>query len=108
MTGDALSITGWFYCDELAYGQGYMGFRSGSGDGEFYLIQLSNGVMECRLVTTNGFHEYVAPAGTAIPQVWQHIAWVYDGSSISLYTNGQFVGSSPASGTFSNPAYHLV
>lgn len=22
-----VSMTGWFYCDELAYGQGYMGFR---------------------------------------------------------------------------------
>ena len=27
----ALSLTGWFYCDALAYGQGYMGFRSGAG-----------------------------------------------------------------------------
>lgn len=99
----ALSITGWFYCDQLSYGQGYMGFRSGSGDGEFYLIQLSNGVMECRLKTTTGLHEYVAPANTAIPQVWQHIAWIFDGSSVSLYVNGFLNGSSSASGTFSNP-----
>jgi hypothetical protein len=98
-----LSMTGWFYCDELSYGQGYMGFRSGSGDGEFYLIQLSNGVMECRLKSTTGLHEYVAPANTAIPQIWQHIAWVYDGSSILLYVNGVLNGSSSASGTFSNP-----
>jgi hypothetical protein len=96
-----LSITGWFYCDALAYGQGYMGFRAGSGNAEFYLIQLNNGVMECRLVTTAGFHEYVAPANTAIPQVWQHIAWIYDGSAIKLYVNGFFIGSSPASGAFS-------
>ena len=98
-----LSITGWFYCDEHAYGQGYMGFRSGSGDGEFYLIQLNGGVMECRLKTTTGLHEYVGPANTAIPQAWQHIAWVYDGSSVLLYVNGVLNGSSPASGTFSNP-----
>lgn len=101
--GDALSITGWFYCDEYAYGQGYMGFRSGSGNGEFYLIQLNNGVMECRLVTTTGLHEVVGPAGTAIPQVWQHFSWVFDGSSIKLYVNGNMVGSSAASGVFSNP-----
>jgi Concanavalin A-like lectin/glucanases superfamily/Peptide-N-glycosidase F, C terminal/Secretion system C-terminal sorting domain len=103
-TGNALSITGWFYCDELAYGQGYMGFRSGSGNGEFYMIQLNNGVMECRLKTTTGLHEYVGPANTAIPQVWQHIAWVYDGSSVLLYVNGALSGSSPASGVFSNPS----
>jgi len=95
-----LSITGWFYCDQLAYGQGYMGFRSGSGTAEFYLIQLNNGVMECRLVTTAGFHEYVAPANTIIPQVWQHIAWIYDGSAIKLYVNGTLKGSSAASGIF--------
>ncbi len=104
VTGSSeLTIAGWFYCDDLGYGQGYMGFRAGSGDGEFYLIQLNNGVMECRLVTTAGFHQYVAPENTAIPGIWQHIAWVYDGSAIKLYSNGALVGSSPASGQFSNP-----
>jgi hypothetical protein len=95
-----LSLTGWFYCDALAYGQGYMGFRSGSGTAEFYLIQLNTGVMECRIVTTGGFFEYVAPANTIIPQVWQHIAWIYDGTAIKLYVNGTLKGSSAASGTF--------
>jgi len=98
----AMSITGWFYCDELAYGQGYMGFRSGSGNGEFYLIQLNSGVMECRLKTTTGLHEYVAPANTAIPQVWQHFAWVFNGTQVILYVNGSLVGSGSASGTFSS------
>jgi hypothetical protein len=98
-----LSITGWFYTDELAYGQGYMGFRSGSGDGEFYLIQLNNGVMECRFVSTDGFHEYVSPQNTAIPQVWQHFAWVYTGSQIQLWVNGNLIGSSNATGVFSSP-----
>jgi hypothetical protein len=95
-----LSITGWFYCDALAYGQGYMGFRAGSGTAEFYLIQLNYGVMECRLVTTAGFYEYVSPVNTIIPQVWQHIAWIYDGSAIKLYVNGVLKGSSAASGIF--------
>jgi hypothetical protein len=99
-----LSLTGWFYTDALAYGQGYMGFRAGSGTAEFYLIQLNNGVMECRIVTTAGFFEYVAPANTAIPQVWQHIAWIYDGTAIKLYVNGALKGSKPASGTFLGPA----
>ena len=96
-----LSMTGWFYCDALAYGQGYMGFRAGSGTAEFYLIQLNNGVMECRLKSTTGLHEYVAPANTAIPQVWQHIAWIFDVNTIKLYVNGNLIGSTAASGTFS-------
>lgn len=98
--GNKLSMTGWFYCDALAYGQGYMGFRSGSGTAEFYLIQLNNGVMECRLVTTTGLHEYVAPANTVIPQVWQHFAWIFDGTSVKLYVNGILKGSHSASGNF--------
>ena len=99
-----VSITGWFYCDALAYGQGYMGFRVGSGNAEFYLIQLNNGVLECRLKTTTGLHEYVSPANTVIPQVWQHIAWIYDGSSVKLYVNGILKGSSAASGVFQGDA----
>lgn len=99
-----VSMTGWFYCDALAYGQGYMGFRAGSGTAEFYLIQLNNGVLECRLVTTAGFFEYVSPANTVVPQTWQHIAWIYDGSSIKLYVNGTLKGSKTASGIFQGPA----
>ncbi|MCB2220844.1 MAG: T9SS type A sorting domain-containing protein [Bacteroidetes bacterium] len=97
----AISIAGWFYCDELAYGQGMMGFRT-SGNG-FYLIQLNDGAVECRLETGNGLFEYVAPASSTIPQVWQHWAWVYNGSSVTLYINGSLMGSSPASGEFTNP-----
>lgn len=103
-----LSMTGWFYCDALAYGQGYMGFRAGSGTAEFYLIQLSNGVLECRIVTTAGFFEYVSPANTVIPQVWQHIAWIYDGTAIKLYVNGTLKGSKPASGTFLGPSVNFA
>jgi hypothetical protein len=80
-----------------------MGFRAGSGTAEFYMIQLNTGVMECRLLTTAGLFEFVAPANTAIPQIWQHFAWIYDGSTIKLYVNGVLKGSKPASGTFLGP-----
>jgi len=96
-----LSMTGWFKCDALGYGQGYMGFRSGSGNGEFYLIQLGDGKMECRLKTTTLF-SYEAPVNTIIPQVWQHWAWIYDGSNLSLYVNGTYIGGIAASGQFSS------
>lgn len=102
--GSQISITGWFFCDELAYGQGYMGFRVGSGNAEFYLIQLNNGALECRLKTTTGLHEYAAPNNTIIPQIWQHIAWIYDGTSVKLYINGTLKGSSTASGVFQGEA----
>lgn len=98
-----ISFAGWFYTDELAYGQGLMSIRGGgSGTGEMYLIQLSDGILESRLITTAGFHEVVAPAFSIVPQTWQHIAWVYDGSEVKLYFDGVLKGSTPASGTITS------
>lgn len=92
-----LTMAGWFYTDQLVYGQGMMGFRGNNG---FYLIQLSDGIIECRFHNSTGFYEYVAPAFSIVPEVWQHIAWVYDGTKVALYIDGVLKGSTPASGTF--------
>lgn len=98
---NTISMAGWFYTDALVYGQGMMSIRGGgTGDGEMYLIQLDNGTMECRVITTTGLHEFVAPAGTIQPGVWQHIAWVFDQNSVELFVDGVSIGSSSASGTF--------
>ncbi|MBK9016553.1 MAG: LamG domain-containing protein [Saprospiraceae bacterium] len=96
-----ITMAGWFYHDALGYGQGTMSIRGGgTGTGEMYLIQLNNGTIECRLVTSTGLHEYVAPNFTVVPQVWQHFAWVFDGSQVRLYVDGLLKGSKVASGTF--------
>ncbi len=93
-----MTITGWFYDNQLAYGQGMMGFRGSQG---FYMIELSNGTIECRFINSaNTLFEYVAPANTIIPMTWQHFAWVYDGSAIKLYVNGVLKGSKAATGSF--------
>ena len=97
---NAVTMAAWFYTDELVYGQGMFGFRTGVGaDGEMYIIQLDNGIMECRFVNTSGFYEFVAPAFTIVPEQWQHIAWVYDGAKVELFVNGNSIGSSIAAGT---------
>lgn len=96
-----ISMTGWFYTEELIYGQGMMSIRGGgTGTGEMYLIQLSNGTIECRLVTTTGLHQVVAPAGTIIAGQWQHIAWVFNQTTVELFVDGVSIGSASASGTF--------
>lgn len=93
-----MTIAGWFYDDQLEYGQGLMGFRGTQG---FYLIQLGEGKIECRFVnSSNVLFEYVTPANTIIPQVWQHFAWVYDGAAIKLYVNGNLKGQKAANGNF--------
>ena len=97
----AISLTGWFYDNALAYGQGMMGFRNTAAG--FYMIQLNNGSIECRFNnSSNVLYEYVAPDYTTVPQVWQHFAWVYDGSTIALYVNGNLSGSAAASGTITS------
>ena len=100
---NAFSITGWFYDNALGYGQGMMGFRATAGG--FYMIQLNTGSIECRFLNSAGtLYQYVAPNYTTVPQVWQHFAWIYNRSAISLYVNGNLSGSSPASGNITNTA----
>lgn len=98
---NTISMAGWFYTDALNYGQGMMSIRGGgTGTGEMYIIQLSNGILECRVQTTTGLKEFVAPAGTVQAGTWQHIAWVFDADSVKLFINGSLLGGNVASGTF--------
>ena len=98
---NAISITGWFYDNQLSYGQGMMGFRGTAGG--FYMIELNNGSIECRLLNSAGtLYTFNAPNFTIVPQVWQHYAWIYNGSTIALYLNGNLVGSSAAAGTINS------
>lgn len=98
---EGITMAGWMYTDELAYGQGMLGLR-GANSG-FYLIQLDNGIIECRFQNSNGtLYEYVAPPFSVAPETWQHFAWVYTGSQIILYINGVEKGRSNASGRITN------
>lgn len=102
LTGlNTISMAGWFNTEALIYGQGMMSIRGGgTGNGEMYLIQLSNGMVECRVVTNTGLHEVVAPNGTVVAGTWQHFAWIFDQNTLRLYVDGELIGSSTASGTF--------
>jgi hypothetical protein len=100
---NGISMTGWFKSDDLAYGRALMSFRGGgSGTGEMYLIRLNNGLIEARFISTAGFHEVVAPAGTMQTGVWQHVAWVYTGTHVRLYVDGNLIGQNAASGTITS------
>lgn len=97
---DQITMAGWFYTDALSYGQGMMGIREGGDGDQMYLIQLSNGYLECRIVINGALFEVAAPNGTINAGVWQHVAWVYDGSTVELFIDGISKGSSSASGVF--------
>lgn len=103
----AFSMAGWFYTDANVYGQGMMSFRT-AGQG-FYLIQLNNGTLECRFQNSAGtLYEVVGPANTVIPGMWQHFAWVYNGSMVTLYLNGNVVGTAAASGQITNQTFEFT
>ena len=36
-----------------------------------------------------------SPGGTLTPGTWTHVAGIYDGTAVSLYMNGQLIGSTP-------------
>ncbi|NNC95804.1 MAG: T9SS type A sorting domain-containing protein [Chitinophagales bacterium] len=97
---NALSMTGWFYCNQLGYGQGMMGFRSGS-DG-FYFIQLGSGSVECRYVNNGNLYEVVAPNNSVIAQTWQHFTMTYGSNSLKVYIDGVLIGSTSAFGSISD------
>jgi len=95
-----ITMAGWFYTDALIYGGGMIGFRGGGDGDSMYLIQLSNGIIECRLFIGASLFEVVAPAGSIVAETWQHVAWVYNGSTVELFIDGISIGSASASGTF--------
>ncbi len=98
---NTVSMAGWFYTDELIYGQGMLSIRGGgTGNGQMYMIQLNNGSLECRVITSTGLHEVVAPAGTVVAGEWQHFALVFNQNSLELFVNGVSINSRSASGTF--------
>lgn len=103
----ALSITGWFYNNALAYGQGMVGFRATAG--EFYLLELNTGSVECRFKNSSGTTYDVTPVNyTIVPQTWQHFAMVYNGTTLKLYVDSTLVGSTSAAGTITNTAIQFT
>jgi len=99
---EGFTMAGWFYTDELRYGQGMLDFRGASED-EFYVIQLGNGVLECRWIPGGDFYEIKTPEFTILPEQWQHLAFVFTGSTIELYIDGELKGSAAAGGVFDDP-----
>jgi hypothetical protein len=94
----ALSMTGWFNVPSLLYGRALMGFRGTTA--MFYMIELANGLIECRIYSGGTQITINAPIGTRVPNVWQHYAFTWDGTNLKVYLDGTVVQSGTASGTF--------
>jgi hypothetical protein len=82
-----VTLAGWVYPPSSPAGNsGYFGIRNDSNS-DFYVTQLSGtNTLECRFRNSAGT-AYTA-SQTVTPTIWQHIAFVYDGSKVTCYVNG--------------------
>ena len=100
-------MAGWFYTDELRYGQRMLGFRGVSED-EFYVIMLNNGALECWWLPNEKFYEIATTEFTNLPEQWQHLAFKYAGRAIELYIDGVLKGWAAAGGVFDDAAVDFL
>lgn len=95
----AISITGWIHPNDANADYGCFGFRApADGPGAFYINTLSTGNYEARFRNSSGGAVTInAPFTTG---KWTFVALTYDGSTLTIYTNGVAAASAPASGYF--------
>ena len=104
---DQMTLSGWVYprgpnADSYTQFDGFFGFRNNE-DADFYLLQLGNYKVECRLkVSGGGEFTIVTAENSIISETWHHLALTYDGSNIILYIDGIEAGSTGAYGQITN------
>ncbi len=95
-----ITLAGWFYSDALIYASTFFSIRDGGDGDQMYVLQLSNGKLECRLIINGNLYQVATADGIIVPQTWQHVAWIYDGSKVELFIDGISIGQASASGVF--------
>ena len=104
---EQMTLSGWVYprgpnADSYTQFDGFFGFRNNE-DADFYLIQLGDYKVECRLkVSDGGEFTIVTAENSIISETWHHLALTYDGSNIILYIDGIEAGSTEAFGQIIN------
>ena len=104
---DQMTLSGWVYprgpnADSYTQFDGFFGFRNNE-DADFYLLQLGNYKVECRLkVSGGGEFTIITAENSIISETWHHLALTYDGSNMILYIDGIEAGSTGAYGQITN------
>ena len=91
------SVEGWVIPpDKPGNYSGFIGVRNDS-NADFYILQLMNSnTLECRF--RNGAGTYFTLNASVTPNVWHHVALVYDGTTLTCYVDGQAAASTASSG----------
>jgi Concanavalin A-like lectin/glucanases superfamily/Fibronectin type III domain len=103
-----ISMTGWIHPNNTNAVYGCYGFRAPSdGPGAFYIDLITPYDYEARFRNSSG--TAVTLNAPYAPGSWIFAGLTYDGSTLTLYTNGVAAASAPASGNFgvSNLPFYL-
>ena len=93
------TIEGWFYFNDvnsraalINQGWGDSGYDT-QGGFTFDIAGISAGQVSLAVGTMNAGAFWIANAGSFVTGTWYHIALVRNGTNISIYSNGQSIGS---------------
>ena len=97
------TIEQWVYLPELPTGRAWLSLLGQYGTGSHHWLVDSNGQMQIGV--------YGSSSGQLQPTLnvgeWTHLATVYDGTTLTLYVNGEEYGSTPASFDFTDTEFKL-
>ncbi len=114
VAGSALTLAAWIHPEDLANCSSrdcrILSKATGTAEGDHYfmLSTISSGSatrLRFRLKTGGATTTLIASSGDLVENQWQHVAAVYDGSTMELFVDGAPVGSTGKAGALSqNPA----
>lgn len=101
----ALTMGFWVYPTTNSSGwpnfDGYAGFRN-DVDADFYILQLGSNNVEARIRNSGGTNYTITYNSGLNLNTWNHLVLTYNGSTLTLYHDGAFASSIPATGTISS------
>lgn len=103
VTYGAVSLSGWVYPqNNPASARGYFGVRSDSGTAPQYSISQRAGAntLECRVWTSTAGSYVDAGNVSVVPDTWNFVVLVYDGTNARCYVNGTAGTNTATTGSF--------
>ena len=102
-TGDSVhTIEQWVYLPELPNGRAWLSQLGQYGTGSHHWLIHADGHMQIGAFNGDQVQLSTLPVGE-----WTHLATVYDGTTLTLYVNGENYASTSASFNFNNTDFNL-
>jgi hypothetical protein len=109
ISGSEITLETWIYPTEWKWAQwgGNIINKEGAGDLGYMLRCGDNGRVNFNL-GNGSWNELSSPQNSLSLNTWHHVAATYDGSTMSIYVDGNLVASQNSSITFSSPNNNLT